>query len=98
MKKVSVFIKIRVLFWPEISALGVFFNFDNERMSPPKYPSAPPPRAFNNPKSGYFTYQAVYYTATSFGFILFSSNLGGARLVLLLKERAFRVGNHGNIC
>ena len=24
--------------------------------------------------------------------------LGGARLVLLLKERAFRVGNHGNIC
>ena len=41
MKKVSVFIKIRVLFWPEISALGVFFNFDNERMRPPKYPSAP---------------------------------------------------------
>ena len=36
------FIKIRVLFWPEISALGVFFNFDNERMHPPKYPSAPP--------------------------------------------------------
>ena len=43
MEKVSVFIKIRVLFWPEISALGVFFNFDNERMRPPKYPSAPPP-------------------------------------------------------
>ena len=43
MQKVSVFIKIRVLFWPEISALGVFFNFDNERMRPPKYPSAPPP-------------------------------------------------------
>ena len=41
-EKVSVFIKIRVLFWPEISALGVFFNFDNERMRPPKYPSAPP--------------------------------------------------------
>ena len=37
------FIKIRVLFWPEISALGVFFIFDNERMHPPKYPSAPPP-------------------------------------------------------
>ena len=32
-----------VLFWPDISALGVFFNFDNERMHPPKYPSAPPP-------------------------------------------------------
>ena len=31
-----------MLFWPEISALGVFFNFDNERMHPPKYPSAPP--------------------------------------------------------
>ena len=31
-----------MLFWPEISALGVFFNFDNERMRPPKYPSAPP--------------------------------------------------------
>ena len=36
------FIKIRVLFWPEISALGVFFNFDNERMHPLKYPSDPP--------------------------------------------------------
>ena len=32
-----------MLFWPEISALGVFFNFDNERIRPPKYPSAPPP-------------------------------------------------------
>ena len=32
-----------MLFWPEISALGVFFNFDNKRMHPPKYPSAPPP-------------------------------------------------------
>ena len=40
-EKVSVFIKIRVLFWPEIRALGVFFNFDNERMRPPEYPSAP---------------------------------------------------------
>ena len=34
LEKVSVFIKIRVLFWPEISALGVFLNFDNERMPP----------------------------------------------------------------
>ena len=32
-----------MIFWPEISALGVFFYFDNERMHPPKYPSAPPP-------------------------------------------------------
>ena len=32
-----------MLFWPEISALGVFFNFDNERMHPSKYPSGPPP-------------------------------------------------------
>ena len=32
MEKVSVFIKVRVLFWPEISAIGVFLNFDNERM------------------------------------------------------------------
>ena len=30
-----------MLFWPEISALGVFFYFDNERMRPPEYPSAP---------------------------------------------------------
>ena len=43
MEKVNVFIKIKVLFWPEISALGVFLNFDNERMRLPKYPSAPPP-------------------------------------------------------
>ena len=35
LEKVSVFIKIRVLFWPEISALGVFFNFDNECMRHP---------------------------------------------------------------
>ena len=31
-----------MLFRPEISALGVFLNFDNERMHPPKYPSDPP--------------------------------------------------------
>ena len=37
LENVSVFIIIRVLFWPEISALGVFLNFDNERMRPPKY-------------------------------------------------------------
>ena len=43
MEKVCVFIKIRVLFWPEISAYGVFLNFDNERMRPPLYLSAPPP-------------------------------------------------------
>ena len=42
MEKVSVFIKMRVLFWPEISALGVFFNFDNERIRPPKYQSDSP--------------------------------------------------------
>ena len=41
-ERVSVFIKIRVLFWPEISAKGVLFNFDNERMRPPKYLSDPP--------------------------------------------------------
>ena len=40
MEKISVLIKIRVLFWPEISALREFLNFDNERMRPPKYPSA----------------------------------------------------------
>ena len=34
-----------MLFWPEISALGVFLNFDNEHMYPPKYLPviAPPP-------------------------------------------------------
>ena len=56
------------------------------------------PSAFNNPKSGYITYQAVYYTAASFGFILFSSNSGRGQVSTLLKERAFRVDNHGNIC
>ena len=34
LEKVSVFIKIRVLFWPEISAYGVILNVDNERMRP----------------------------------------------------------------
>ena len=37
------FIKIRVLFWPEISALGVFLNFDNERMRPLNTQVPPPP-------------------------------------------------------
>ena len=49
MEKVSVFIKIRVLFWPEISAYGVFFNFDNERMRPLNTqvpPPPPPPRDY----------------------------------------------------
>ena len=35
LEKVSVFTKIRVLFWPEISAYGVILNFDNERIRPP---------------------------------------------------------------
>ena len=43
LEKVSVVIKIRVHFWPEISALGVFLNFDNKRMRSPKYLSAPTP-------------------------------------------------------
>ena len=25
------------VFWPEISALGIFLNVENERMYPPKY-------------------------------------------------------------
>ena len=37
LEKVSVFIKIRVIFWPEISALGVSLNFDNESMRSPLY-------------------------------------------------------------
>ena len=37
------FFLIRVFFWPEISALGESFNFDNERMYPPIYQSAPTP-------------------------------------------------------
>ena len=36
------FFKIRLLFWPEISALGAFLNFENERVYPPKYVSAHP--------------------------------------------------------
>ena len=30
--KIQRFFKLRVIFWDEISALGVFLNFDNERM------------------------------------------------------------------
>ena len=46
LKKVSIFfITIRVLLWPEISALGVFLNFDNECMRPLNtiVPPTPPP-------------------------------------------------------
>ena len=35
--------KIRVLFWPEISDLGLFSDYDNDRMYPPEYRSDPPP-------------------------------------------------------
>ena len=42
-EKVSVLIKTRVLFWPEISALRVFLNFDNKRMRPLKTRVPPPP-------------------------------------------------------
>ena len=31
------FFKIRVFFWPEISAFEAFFNFGNKRMRPPLY-------------------------------------------------------------
>ena len=48
MEEVSVFIKIRVLFWPQISALGVFLNFDNGPMRPSLYLSAPPPHTGQN--------------------------------------------------
>ena len=37
----SAFLKIRVLFWPGTSALGVSLNFENERMQPSKYQSDP---------------------------------------------------------
>ena len=43
LENMSAFLKIRVLFWPEISALEVFLNFENERMQPSKYQSDPPP-------------------------------------------------------
>ena len=33
-EKSQPFLQIRVLLWPEISALGVLLNFDNERMHP----------------------------------------------------------------
>ena len=39
LEKVSVFFKIRVLFWPEINALGVFLNFYIKCMYPTKYQS-----------------------------------------------------------
>ena len=41
------FLEIRVLFWPKISTLGVFINFDKERMHPTKYQSVPPPGKSN---------------------------------------------------
>ena len=54
LEKVSVFIKIRVLFWPEISALGVFLNFDNAG-APPSVPECPlPPGSQLDPTSATF--------------------------------------------
>ena len=73
MEKVSVFIKIRVLFWPEISALGVLFNFDNERMRPPKYSSAPPgAHCLNQPQKPFTCVSYLVYKYNS-DFILFKS-------------------------
>ena len=50
--KSQIFLKIRVLFWAEISALGVFLNFDNKRMYPlntevPPPPPPPPPGLYD---------------------------------------------------
>ena len=42
-KKSAFLSKEGCFFWQEISALGVFSNFDNERMRPPLYLRAPPP-------------------------------------------------------
>ena len=50
------FLKIRVLFWPEISVIGVFLNFDNERMHPPKYLSDPP-GTYRTHSAGISSYQ-----------------------------------------
>ena len=39
--------KIGVLFWPEISAIGVFFNFEKKRAyAPPLYLNAPQEKIF----------------------------------------------------
>ena len=61
-EKVSVFIKLRVLFWPEISALGVSFNFNNEGMRPPKYPSPPPPPPPPPPRTNLLTMHTRSHT------------------------------------
>ena len=42
-EKGSVFIRIRVFFWPEIGALGLFLNFVSERMRPLNTQVPPPP-------------------------------------------------------
>ena len=56
-KQAEVFLLEKLIFWPEISALRVFLNFDNERMRPPKYQSAPPPPdGFHRALYKYFKY------------------------------------------
>ena len=65
-----------MLLWPEISALGVIFNFDNERMRPPKYPSDPP--------GGYISYNA--FKAGWPGRYINVWRCGGLSMVLLQQK------------
>ena len=52
---------VKFFFWPEISAYGVFLNFDNERMRPPLNLGAPTPR----PTGWSLWFSPVWWTGSS---------------------------------
>ena len=81
--------KIGVLFWPEISAIGVFFNFEKKRAyAPPLYLNAP------QEKIGKKVRAPKYLIATSlminsssiFSTLIFS-------LTILLMEKKYQKSN-----
>ena len=80
---------------PEISALGVFFNFDNERMHPPKYLSDPPGEKifWQRPKSTLTEYSHTTPVDLLYGTVRYESSQQegrtdrqGARQALLVSK------------
>ena len=91
LEKVSVFIKIGVLFWPEISAIGVFFNFEKNELMRPSVPECPPGENFQTGKKvrapKYLIATSLMINSSSiFSTLIFS-------LTILLMEKKYQKSN-----
>ena len=78
-EKVSVFIKIRVLFWPEISALGVFLNLITSVCAPLNTQVPPGARPAHAREIYQYNSQwimaAISWTKSSICYVCFNFNI-----------------------